>query len=237
MNNQTARMITMGKLIVIDGLDGSGKATQTKLVLEELGKLGYNVRMTSFPDYASDSSAAVKMYLSGKLGMDASKLNPYMCSAFYAVDRAIQFTQNLMDFYNKDNSILLCDRYLSANIIHQGCKFSTDEEMQEFFKWDYEFETKYMGIPRDDITIVLDVPVEISQRLMTKRYNGQEEKKDIHEANISYLKSCYHSMEVACNSLPKTGYNWVRIGCANGDNIRGIEDIHKDIMTQIYTIL
>lgn len=228
----------MAKIIVIDGLDGSGKATQSAIVEKKLKDLGYNVVKASFPNYNSESSAAVRMYLNGELGTDAKKLNPFMCSAFYAVDRAIQFCQTLREEYEKDNNIILLDRYLSANIIHQGGKFKSDDKMKDFFLWDYKFETEYLGIPKDDITIVLEVPVNVSQKLMTKRYNGNEEKKDIHEADVEYLNLCYHSMEVACNTLPSEGHNWVRVSCSNdGENIRDIEDINKEIMGHILRVL
>lgn len=228
----------MGKIIVIDGLDGSGKATQTELARQELEKLGYNVVKAAFPNYESESSAAVRMYLHGELGSDPKKLNPYMCASFYAVDRAIQFEQKLNKVYKEKDTILLLDRYLSANIIHQGGKFKTDKEMKEFFLWDYEFETKYMGIPKDDLTLVLEVPVDISQRLMTERYSGDNTKKDIHEADVEYLKLCYHSMEVACETLVKPNYNWNRISCStDGFNIRTREDIHIEIMNHIKSVL
>ena len=120
----------MAKLIVIDGLDGSGKATQTELLKQYLeNEKQYKVYKISFPDYASDSSAPVKMYLSGELGNDPEALNPYMCSAFYAVDRAIQYVKSIKAMMSEgDNVIVLADRYLSANIIHQGAKLKEESE-------------------------------------------------------------------------------------------------------------
>ena len=228
----------MGKLIVIDGLDGSGKATQTELAKRELEKLGYNVYSTSFPNYNSQSSAAVKMYLNGELGTDATKLNPFMCSTFYAVDRAIQFQKELYSIYDKPNTILLADRYISANIIHQGGKFKNTEDMIKFFLWDYDLEVNHIGIPHEDITIALDVPVAVGQKLMTSRYNGHEEKKDIHESNVTYLENCHKTLEVACENLPNFGHNWVKILCSeDNETIRGINDIHTDIMNEILHLL
>lgn len=220
----------MGLLIVIDGLDGSGKATQTKLAKDELQSLGYNVVSVSFPKYESDSSFAVKMYLQGQLGHDPNKLNPYMCSSFYAIDRAIQFEQELWKVYRQPNTILLADRYLSANIIHQGGKIQDIDKMHKFFEWVYNFETKKIGIPVEDVTIALDVPIDISQKLMSERYKGHEEMKDIHEENIGYLNKCHRAFNEACRYLPTQGYNWVRIDCSNNGSIRSIEDIHHEIM-------
>lgn len=220
----------MGKLIVIDGLDGSGKATQAKRLLERLNGMHKKVYQVAFPNYLSESSSAVRMYLNGELGKDPSKLNPYMCSAFYAVDRAIQFTQKLMSLYNEDDSIIICDRYLSANIIHQGAKFKSAKDKKEFFDWVYDTEVNKFGLPEDDKTIILSVPVETSQKLMTERYHNHEEKKDIHEANVSYLKKCYNTVDLAVKHLSETGHNWVKIDCSDGNGgIRTREEIEEDI--------
>ena len=220
----------MGKLIVIDGLDGSGKATQAELLYKKLKLEGKNVYKVSFPDYSSKSSTAVNMYLAGDLGKDASTLNPYMCGLFYTVDRAIQFTQHLNAVYNEPDSIIICDRYLSANIIHQGGKINTLQGKKEYFDWIYDTEVNKVGLPLEDITIVLSLPVETSQKLMEKRYNNHNEKKDIHEADTHYLKLCYDTLDTAVEHLQSKGYNWVKIDCSNTDgDIRPIEDIENDI--------
>ena len=125
----------MAKLIVIDGLDGSGKATQVGLLKQYLEKISkYKIYSLSFPDYDSESSAAIKMYLSGKLGNDPEALNPYMCSSFYAIDRAIQYVTKFKQYMEDDNAILISDRYLSANIIHQGAKIKDSEERHKFYE-------------------------------------------------------------------------------------------------------
>lgn len=226
----------MAKLIVIDGLDGSGKATQVGLLKQYLEKISkYKIYSLSFPDYDSESSAAVKMYLSGKLGNDPEALNPYMCSSFYAIDRAIQYVTKFKQYMKDDNAILISDRYLSANIIHQGAKIKDDEERHKFYEWVYDYETKLIGIPKEDITIILSVPVDISQKLMTSRYNGDNSKKDIHEANVKYLKDCYFAAHDAYNYLKSKGYAWDMIHCETvlGDNIKSIEAIHVEIIQKL----
>lgn len=220
----------MGKIIVIDGLDGSGKATQTELVYKYLKEQGYNVHKLSFPCYESKSSEAVKMYLSGEIGVDAKELNPYMCSSFYAIDRAIQYKKTYEKILEDERAIILCDRYLSANIIHQGSKIKDKEEREKFFRWVYEYEVGLMGIPKDDLTIYLDVPVEVSQELITIRYNQNEDLKDIHENNIQYLKDCYECAQDAIEIMPKLGYNWRKVSCVGDRGLRGIEEIYKDII-------
>lgn len=226
----------MAKLIVIDGLDGSGKATQVGLLKQYLEKISkYKIYSLSFPDYDSESSAAVKMYLSGKLGNDPEALNPYMCSSFYAIDRAIQYVTKFKQYMEDDNAILISDRYLSANIIHQGAKIKDQEERHKFYEWVYDYETKLIGIPKEDITIILSVPVDISQKLMTSRYNGDNSKKDIHEANVKYLKDCYFAAHDAYNYLKSKGYAWDMIHCETvlGDNIKSIEAIHIEIIQKL----
>ena len=228
----------MGKLIVIDGLDGCGKNTQTKLLYEKLKNMGKNVYMVSFPNYDSRSSDAVKMYLSGEIDKDATKLNPYLCSLFYAVDRGIQFNTELFKIYNQPDSIILCDRYLSANIIHQGGKLESTVEAEKFFEWVYDVEVNKVNLPLEDITIVLTLPIEVSQKLMEKRYNNDESKKDIHESNIEYLKNCYNNVKRAVNHLNKKGYNWLNIDCSTSDGeVRTIEDIHEQIWLIVDAII
>lgn len=226
----------MAKLIVIDGLDGQGKATQTALLKQYLEKINNNkVVQLSFPDYDSDSSAAVKMYLSGKLGNDPETLNPYMCSSFYAIDRAIQFVTKFKQYYDDQNTILISDRYLSANIIHQGAKIKDSDARHKFYEWVYKYETELIGIPKEDITLLLSVPVDISQKLMDHRYSGDTSKKDIHEQNVKYLNDCYFAAHDAYKYLKGKGYNWEMIHCENvkGDNIKSVEAIHVEIIQKL----
>lgn len=230
----------MAKIIVIDGLDGSGKATQAELLRKYIESLGrYKVYSLSFPDYDSDSSAAVKMYLNGKIGTDPEALSPYMCSSFYAIDRAIQYHLKMKDYMKDDNSVIVLDRYLSANIIHQGAKIKNSEERHKFYKWVYDYETRLIGIPMEDLTIILSVPVDISQSLMTSRYNGDNTKKDIHEANVKYLNDCYFAANDAYEYLKSEGYAWDIIHCESEDkqSIKSREEIHRLIVEKVNKVL
>ena len=172
------------------------------------------------------------MYLNGELGSDADKLNPYMCSTFYAVDRAIQYVKDFSRLEDEENAILICDRYLSANIIHQGAKIKDSWERHKFYEWCYAFETKLMGIPKEYVTIILSVPVEVSQKLLNDRYHGDNYKKDIHESNIKYLEDCYFAANDAYEYLSSYGFNWKLVHCETQDmnGIRSIEDIHSEIV-------
>lgn len=181
----------MSRFIVIDGLDGTGKATQVKLLEEELGKKGYTVHHIEFPAYAENSSWPVREYLNGSLGSNPNELNPYMCASFYAVDRMIQYHKGNRELFELDDThVIVADRYISANIIHQGSKISNDENRAQFAEWCYHYEHNLCGIPLEDATIILTVPVKISQALMTRRYGGDESRKDIHEKNTAYLETC-----------------------------------------------
>lgn len=228
----------MGKLIVIDGLDGSGKATQSEILYNELKLAGRNVYKVSFPDYDSKSSEAVKMYLHGEIGKDASKLNPYMCGLFYTIDRAIQFNNKIFDIYSQEDSIIICDRYISANIIHQGGKLKSKNEQLKYFDWIYDTEVNKVGLPKEDLTIILSVPVQTSQKLINQRYNSNNSLKDIHESNINYLEMCYNTVENAINHLNSKGYNWVKIDCSDGDGgILSIDTISTLIKNEVYKII
>lgn len=191
--------------------------------------------MTSFPDYESESSSAVRMYLKGELGKDPCSLNPYMCSMFFTVDRAIQYMKNIKDILNKDDSLVVCDRYISANLIHQGAKIKDIEERHKFYDWCYEFETETIGLPREAVTIILSLPVEISQKLMSVRYNGDSSKKDIHENSIAYLKECYDTSMDVYKHLKSKGFAWEMVDCKDKDtdNIRNIDDIHNEIIEKL----
>lgn len=231
----------MAKFIVIDGLDGCGKATQTDLLKQDLEKQGKKVIKIDFPKYDSDSSAAVRMYLNGELGNDPVALNPYMCGSFYAVDRFIQYVTDWKKYFKEDdNTIVIADRYLSANIIHQGAKLESPEDRYKYACWCYDYESSLCGLPKEDITIILTIKPEISQKLMTSRYSGDETKKDIHEANLDYLYTCYNRLTSTINDINNNKIaNWVHIDCIDslGENVDTRENIHKKIMNYVNEII
>ena len=218
------------KLIVIEGLDGSGKATQTKLLAEKLNTLGYSVRQLEFPDYNSPSSALVKMYLGGEFGSNPEDVNAYAASAFYAVDRAAGYLGDWKRDY-ADGKVLLCDRYCTSNIIYQMSKVS-ESERDSFIEWQADFEYDKLGLPRPDMVIYLDVEPSVSQKLMEKRYGGDNSKKDLHESNLRFLLSCRDS---ALYAAEKCGWNLINC-CQNGE-IRSIEAIARDIESLVERVL
>jgi len=209
------------KLITIDGLDGSGKATQTELLCKAL-----NCRKVSFPDYASDSSALVRMYLGGQFGSEPGDVNAYAASAFFAVDRYASYKR---DWYSED--IVVADRYTTANAVHQCCKLPR-EQWDAFPEWLFDFEYRRLGIPEPSAVIYLRVDPEVSQRLMTQRYSGEEAKKDIHEKNLAYLASARQAADYCSRKL-----GWHIVECCENGSMRPVEDIHRDILTIVNKII
>ena len=214
--------MTAKKLIVIEGLDGSGKATQAKRLTEALVEKGIPVREVSFPDYGSDSSALVRMYLSGQFGTDPQNVNAYAASSFFAVDRFASYKKDWHRDYAR--GVVIADRYTTSNAVHQ-CSKLPKEQWDDFLNWLFDFEYKKLGIPAPDRVIYLNVDPAVSQALMTARYSGDENKKDIHERDIAYLR---HSREAAAYCAEKLG--WETVDCCRDGQMRSIEDIHKDVM-------
>ena len=215
-----------GKLIVIEGLDGSGKGTQAAELAKNLAAGGAPVRKVSFPDYASDSSALVKMYLSGQFGKDPQDVNAYAASTFYAVDRFASFKRDWGGFY-EGGGIVVADRYTTSNAVHQ-CSKLPQEQWDAFLAWLFDFEYHLLGIPSPDLVVYLSVDPAVSQRLMTGRYQGDESRKDIHEGNLAYLRRSRLVAEYCSSRL-----GWRQIECCRGGQMRTVEDIQADILALI----
>lgn len=214
-----------GILIAIEGVDGCGKATQTDKVFTRLTDEGFNTIKLDYPRYNNASSTFVKMYLSGDFGEKAKEVSPYVASTFYALDRYVSYKQEYENFY-KDGGIVVCDRYATANMVHQAGKISDASEREKFLDWLWDYEFNLYKIPVPDLVFFLDVPVEYTMKLMKDRDNkftGQE-KKDIHEGDKSHLMDSYKN---ACSLVDK--YSWERINCVKDDKMRTIEDIHEEI--------
>ena len=175
-------------LIVLEGLDGSGKGTQAQLLYEALSARYGRVRKITFPDYGSPSSALVKMYLNGDFGKNPEEVNAYAASAFYAVDRYASFQIDWKADYEGGVPIL-ADRYTTSNMIYQLGKLPRTE-WENYLSWAQDFEYDKLGLPRPDLVLFLDMPVEVSQALLLGRYHGDEEKKDIHESDLAFLRDC-----------------------------------------------
>lgn len=223
----------MGKIIVIDGTDGSGKQTQMELLEERLKEIRVNYRKVSFPNYDSPSSGLVKMYLSGEFGKDAKSISPYIASTFYAADRYATYKTELEEYY-ENGGLILADRYTTANMVHQAGKIKDSEERKKFLDWLWDLEFNLYKIPIPTKVFFLNMPPEYSIKLMENRKNkfDNDAKKDIHESDKIYLQESY---EAACE-LAKD-YNWIEIKCVKNGEIRTREEIREEIFDSVMEIL
>ena len=223
----------MGKLIVIEGTDSSGKETQTKRLFEKLEEKELKVKKISFPNYDSPACEPVKMYLAGAFGEDAMKVNPYPVSTMYAIDRYASFKTDWEKFYNEDG-IIVTDRYVTSNMVHQASKIRDLDEKKKYLNWLEDLEYEKMGIPRPDLVIFLNMPTEMAVKLMAERKNKitGEEKKDIHERDKEYLKESHANACKIANI-----YNWKEIKCNDGDRIKTIEEIGEEVFSLIEKVV
>ena len=224
----------MGKLIIMEGLDGSGKGTQAELLARRLTEQGRTLRKITFPDYASDSSALVRMYLAGKFGDKPDDVNPYAASSFYSVDRYASYKMNWGGFY-QDGGLVISDRYTTSNAVHQCAKLPP-EQWGAFLDWLFDFEYHKIGIPKPDRVIYLAVDPEVSQRLMTARYHGDESKKDIQEKDTEYMARARAAAEYCAKTL-----GWRRIECTRVQDgvktVLPVETIHQRILDELKDLL
>lgn len=222
-----------GKLIVVDGVDSSGKQTQVEVLYNKLKAEGLKVKRISFPNYESNSSALVKMYLAGDLGTNPDELDPYAISTFYAADRYISYITDWKKDLD-DGYIIIADRYVSSNMIHQAAKIKDINAKKIFLDWLDSFEYGVYKLPRPDIVIFLNMPVEQAVKLMADRKNKitGDEKKDIHERDVAYLQESYNNAMFIANE-----YSWNIVNCVNNSAIRKIEDIASEIYSDVKNLL
>lgn len=217
------------KLFVIEGVDGSGKATQTDLLYQALQNEGKTVRKISFPNYDSPSSSLIKMYLNGEFGTDPQAVNAYATSVFFAVDRFASFRTDWHSFY-EDGGIIIADRYVTSNFVHQAGKIEDVAEKERYIQWLSHLEYDIFGLPRPDCVIFLDMPPAYSLRLRQQRNTlKQGLTHDIHEEDQGYLYQAYENATAIAQHQA-----WHVINCVADYEIRTIEEIHQEIM-QIFS--
>lgn len=211
-----------GTLIVLEGIDGSGKETQASLLEKKLKEKGREVMHISFPDYESPSSALVKMYLNGDFGKNPEDVNPYAASLFYAVDRFASYRMKWKDFYQK-GGIIIADRYTTSNMVHQMTKYEDKKARKDFLSWLEKTEYEELELPVPDLVILLDIPLRVSENLVKERAR-QGGSMDIHEQHLDYLRKCHDAYQELVSL-----YGWKRIPCTEEGKLRTIEDIGKDV--------
>lgn len=224
-----------GSIFVIEsGTDGSGKATQTKLLYDRLKADGYNVIKVSYPNYDSDSSALVKMYLRGDFGEKADDVDAYIASTFYAADRYASYKTEWEDFY-KEGGIVIADRYTTSNMVHQASKMDDIGQRDKFLDWLDQYEYGLYKLPRPREVYFLDVPVDVSQDLIKDRMNKftNESQKDIHESDTDYLVKTYENSKFVADK-----YQWQIVNCINEDrNMMSVDQIHEEIYSRVISVI
>lgn len=210
-----------GKLIVLDGLDGCGKSTQLDLAVGYLKEQGIECRSVSFPNYDTITGQLVECYLRGEIPCEGRN-GAYAASSFYAMDRYVSYITDWKRYYEQ-GGIIIAGRYTTSNAIYQLTKIP-DAEKDAFLNWLYEYEYNYLGLPQPDLILFLDMPVEISQNLLTERYDGDESKKDIHERNVEFQKQCRESALYAARHG-----DWSVISCSENGWPRSIEEVYSQI--------
>lgn len=220
-----------GKLIIIEAGDGCGKATQTKALFEHLQKDGQRVHKIEYPDYASESSALVKMYLNGDFGKKVEDVDAYAASTFYAVDRYASFRMKWKKWYDAGD-VIIADRYTTSNMVHQAVKFSNLQEREAFLTWLWDLEFVKMGLPIPSMVLFLEMAPEFSERLITNRSDKLHQVRDIHEQDQSYLQRCHAAY---CQLAKK--YGWFTVPCVKNKQLKSIEEIHGEIYALVSTVL
>ena len=220
----------MGKLIVIEGTDGSGKSTQFRLLTQRVSDEGRPFQKLVFPQYSEESSALIRMYLGGEFGTKPSDVNAYAASTFFAVDRYASYKKVWGQWY-ENGGLVLSDRYTTSNAVHQASK-EPEEKRAEYLRWLYELEYDKMGLPKPDLVIYLDVPTDFTEKMMRSREAATNTSADIHEQDLEYLATCRRLGKAAA-----AYYNWTVINCVRDGAMRSIEDIHEEIYSHVLACL
>ena len=220
----------MGKLIVLEGTDGSGKSTQFGLLTQRLTAEGKRFQKLVFPQYSEPSSALIRMYLGGEFGGSPGDVNAYAASAFYAVDRYASYKKVWGSWY-ESGGLVLSDRYTTSNAVHQTSKLPP-EQRQSFLDWLFHFEYDLLGLPRPTRVLYLDLPTELSEQMMRLREQATHTTADVHEQDEAYLRRCRE------NAAFVTEYcGWTRIDCARNGVMRSREEIHAEVMDKLRDLL
>lgn len=212
----------MGKIIVFEGIDGSGKSTQFRALCAGLSQEGRDFQKIVFPQYREPSSALIRMYLQGEFGAHPSDVSPYAASTFYAVDRYASYRKVWGEYYQR-GGLLIADRYTTSNAVHQGCKLPQGARAA-FFEWLYDFEYRIMELPKPDAVFYMDIPLEYAVQNMRAREAETHTAADIHEADTSYLALC-----LECAGQAAAHYGWTKIPCVCGGRMRSVEEIAGDV--------
>ena len=219
-----------GRLIVLEGIDGSGKSTQFKLLTERLENEGVPFRKLVFPRYDKSSSSLLRSYLSGEFGKEPGDVNAFAASTFFFVDRFASFKTDWGEYY-KSGGTIICDRYTTSNAIHQGAKLP-ENELNAFLDWLYDFEFRLMELPKPNVVLYMNIDLETCLAQMKARQLETGTTGDIHETNADYLSACLRAGEIASNRL-----GWSRVRCLEKGVMRSVSEIHEDVYDTVKGVL
>lgn len=219
-----------GRLVTIEGTDGSGKSTQFDLLCARLEARGVPFLMQRFPRYESESAALLKLYLGGHFGGDPSAVNAYAASSFFAADRFAAFHEGLRAYYDA-GGLILCDRYTPSNAIHQASKLAEAAQLP-FCDWLFDYEYRRLGLPEPDLVLFLDMPETIAAELIRQRAEAAGSPPDIHERDSGYLRRC---REAALRIAGRYGFRTVT--CADGGAPRAREEVARDIEAAVLPLI
>lgn len=225
-----------GHLVVIEGIDGSGKATQCQLLRDHLAMDHIPFYNVTFPNYQCESSFLVRQYLSGVYGSKPTDVSPYTASTFYAIDRFHAYKTDFEKPY-KEGKLIVCDRYVTSNICHQGAKFKTDAELQAFFEWIDQLEYEHMQLPRPGLVFWLDVNADTSNQVVKSRDHKKYDmsngiSNDIHEHDSNHLSLAYTVGKRAAEY-----FGWNRVARFQNGISRSKEDIHEEIYAAVKNLI
>lgn len=219
-----------GKLIVFEGTDGSGKATQVRLLAEHLRSAGVCFREIDFPRYGNPFAEPARLYLAGALGSRPEDVNAYAASTLYAVDRYASYKEDWGGAYEA-GELILANRYTTSNAVHQASKLPAGER-EAFLDWLFDLEYGKLALPEPDLVIYLDLPTEISSQMLRLREAATHTAADIHEKDAAYLRQCRENAAEIAERL-----KWRRIDCSRNGAVRTPEDIHREVWALVEPIL
>ena len=211
-----------GRLIVFEGTDGAGKATQARRLSRRLEKEGVSFREIDFPRYGNPFAEPAKLYLEGRLGERPGDVSACAASVLYAVDRYASYKEDWGAAYEA-GELILANRYTTSNAVHQASKLERAER-EAFLSWLFDLEYRRLELPEPDLVVYLDLPVELTERLLRARRERTHTQADIHEQDEAYLRSCRENAREIARDL-----GWRRIDCSRNGDLRTPEDIHREV--------
>lgn len=219
-----------GKLIVLEGTDGTGKTTQARLMARRLEEAGIPFREIDFPRYGTPFAVPVEQYLQGRLGKHPGDVSAYAAATLYAIDRYASYKEDWGEFY-RSGGLILANRYTTSNVVHQAAKLPGGER-EAYLDWLFDLDYRRLELPEPDLVIYLDLPTEISMELLRGCQEATRTAADIHEQDADYLRRCRDSARSLARQL-----GWRRVDCSRDGALRPPEDIHSQLWELVRVLI